>query len=252
MPDLRSDQYLKLTTAVPSSWIAHMQTCPMAAVARTRTVTSSGCDEAVNASSVVEWTSLSADGCISVVQTSKTMPQYSQRFRCKGSGENRRVFLEYFAGPACRALLDGSVVATAEWNFTGWLAWLNGSCPAAQVGFSKLDGLSLENRATILSTLPSCVDEEPGAAEGGTATSSASSIDAAEGRTATPSPSSRGTALVTSTTILARSSLASNSTLYPSVLRGGVAQIANSGTVHYFLSKLAIAVTLYASVGLSN
>jgi len=228
---------LKLTTAVPSPWIAHMQTCSSAAVARMRPVTGSGCDGAVNASSVVEWASLSADGCISVVQTSKTMPQYSQRFRCKGSGENRRVFLEYFAGSSCRAFLDGSVVTTPEWNFTGWLGWLNGSCPSAQDGFSKLDGLLLENRATILSTLPSCADEEPAAADGGAAT---------------PSASSRGTALVTSTTILANSSLASNSTTYPSGLRGRVAQIANSGTVHYFLSKLAVAVIVYASVSFGN
>jgi hypothetical protein len=136
--------------------------------------------------------------------------------------------LEYFADSSCRASLDESVVTTPEWNFTGWLGWLNGSCPSALDGFSKLDGLSLENRATILSTLPSCADEQPDTVDG------------------------RSTALLISTTILASSSLASNSTTYPSGLRGGVAQIVNSGTVPYFLSNLALAVVMYASVSPGN
>lgn len=236
VPDLRSDSYLRLTTAMPSSWLTHMQTCSGAAIARVRPfASSSSCEGAVNASSVVEWAGMSADGCISVTQTSRTLPHYSQRFRCKGSGEKRRIFLEYFAGSSCKASLDAPILSTPEWNFTGWLGILNGSCHPALDGFQELDGLSPENKATILSTLAGCT-EEP---------------DAADEGTIAPSASSTGTVLVTSTTVLASSSLASNLSVSPSGLRG-VAKTTNSGTVRYFLSKVAVVVSVYASVGSSN
>lgn len=159
--DLNSNNsYLKLMSAVPQSWLEHMQPCSDKVVARVESFTESSCSGSVNANSVVEWKSISADGCISVVQTSRTMPRYSHRFRCERKGNVSKIILDAFSGTSCQNPLEQPGPLRQEWNVTNGLNFLNGSCsPEAPNQFRKLSMMSTVIKTKLLSMVGACGGE---------------------------------------------------------------------------------------------
>lgn len=159
--DLSSNSYLKLMSAVPHSWLEHMQPCSDKVAARVESFTESSCSGSANANSVVEWKSISANGCISVVQTSRAMPRYSHRFRCEGKGNASKIVLDAFSGTSCQNILQQPGPLRQEWNVTTGLNFLSGSClPEAPGQFRKLSMVSPDIKSKLLSILGTCGEED--------------------------------------------------------------------------------------------
>jgi len=161
VPDLASGAYLKLTSKVPEDWVEHLEPCRNASVAKMVSFSDAACSGATKAESVIEWTDISADGCITVVQSNSSLPVYSQRFKCLGSGDNKKILLDTFAGTLCSTpLLDAEAPPEPELDVAQWLQLLSGEClTAPSEGYHQLAGLTAEAKGKILMVLEQCSSE---------------------------------------------------------------------------------------------
>eukprot|EP00931_Biecheleriopsis_adriatica_P036523 TRINITY_DN2102_c0_g1_i1.p1 TRINITY_DN2102_c0_g1~~TRINITY_DN2102_c0_g1_i1.p1 ORF type:complete len:456 (+),score=108.18 TRINITY_DN2102_c0_g1_i1:56-1369(+) len=192
--DLAAGDYLKLTSKVPDDWVEHVAPCRNASEAKMTSFSNAGCKGATRAEKVLEWQDISADGCITVVQTNSSLPIYSQRFKCLGSGDSKKIVLDTFAGTLCSTpLLDAEAPLEPELEVAQWLQFLAGACVSASSdSYHQLAGLSPEAKGKLLMVLEECT--------------SALTVDVVQSTTS-PEPALRGKAVVPSSAGV-RSSLA--------------------------------------------